>query len=172
MEEIILVDTNDRPVGASNKYEAHVRPLLHRAFSIFIYNGKFMLLQKRHRQKYHSGGLWSNSCCSHQRVDETLAKASVRCLQEELRMYVPLTELFSFIYFHKFSNNLFEYEYDRVLCGQYSGMPIFNPKEIEEIRWINFSDLRLELLRSPEQFSVWFLSAAPKVLNMLEKHAS
>lgn len=168
MENIILVDTADRPIGICEKLEAHARPILHRAFSIFLHSDGQMLLQKRNRNKYHSGGLWTNACCSHPRVGESLETAASRRLQEELGIQAPLAELFSFLYFAQFSDHLFEYEYDHVLLGEYSGTPDFNPDESEEMRWVRFPQLRRELVETPESFSVWFLSAAPRVLDHLE----
>ncbi len=169
MEEIILVDTNDIPIGSCEKLAAHKRPTLHRAFSIFLYSDGKMLLQKRNHQKYHSGGLWTNACCSHQRTYETLGDAAARRLQEEMGVSVPIRELCSFIYFARFSDTLFEYEYDHVFLGEFRGNPIFDPAEAEAVRWVRFSDLRKELVMHPEQFTVWFLSAAPKVLDYLEQ---
>ena len=99
MENIILVDTADRPVGICEKLEAHAKPMLHRACSIFLYSDGQMLLQRRNRNKYHSGGLWANACCSHPRAGETLEEAASRRLREELGIQAPLTELFSFLYF-------------------------------------------------------------------------
>ena len=168
MENIILVDTADRPVGICEKLEAHAKPMLHRAFSIFLYSDGQMLLQGRNRNKYHSGGLWANACCSHPRAGETLEEAASRRLREELGIQAPLTELFSFLYFAQFSKHLFEYEYDHVFLGKYSGTPDFNPDEAEEMRWVQFSQLRRELVEHPEAFSVWFLSAAPRVLDCIE----
>lgn len=169
MEEIILVNTRDEPIGTCEKLAAHVRPTLHRAFSVFLHSNGQMLLQKRNREKYHSGGLWTNACCSHPRAGETLAEAVPRRMREELGIQVPLAELFSFVYFARFSDRLFEYEYDHVFLGEYAGMPRFDPAEAEEMRWVDFSQLRQELAEHPEQFTVWFLSAAPRVLDYLEK---
>ena len=168
MQEIILVNTKDEPIGTCEKLEAHVRPTLHRAFSVFLHSNGQMLLQKRNREKYHSGGLWTNACCSHPRANETLTEAVPRRMQEELGIQVPLDELFSFVYFAQFPDGLFEYEYDHVFLGEYEGIPPFDPDEAEEMRWVSFAQLRQELLEHPERFTVWFLSAAPRVLNILE----
>lgn len=172
MEEIILINTRDEPIGTCEKLAAHVQPTLHRAFSVFLHSNGQMLLQKRNREKYHSGGLWTNACCSHPRAGETLEEAVPRRMQEELGIQVPLTELFSFVYFARFSDRLFEYEYDHVFLGEYAGLPDFDPDEAEELRWVSFPQLRQELVEHPEQFTVWFLSAAPKVLDYLEGESS
>lgn len=166
---LILVDTQDHIVGSCTKENTHRKPLLHRAFSVFLIHKNCMLLQKRHPEKYHSGGLWANACCSHPRIGESLEYAVQRRLQEELNTSVPVEELFSFLYFAKFSPELYEYELDHVFLGEISETPRFNPSEISAIRWISFEQLRQEMMINPEQFSVWFLSAAPRVLNYLDK---
>lgn len=168
MDELVLVDTRDRELGPCGKLAAHRAPLLHRAFSIFLCSQDQMLLQRRNRAKYHSGGLWANACCSHPRMGESLETAARRRMEEELGMSVPVEELFSFLYFAKFSDCLYEYEYDHVFLGRCTQIPPFNPQEIEEMRWVGFDTLRSELVRRPEEFSVWFLSAAPRVLDLLE----
>jgi isopentenyl-diphosphate delta-isomerase len=168
MEELILVDTRDQAIGSCEKIRTHKKGLLHRAFSVFLYSGDQMLLQKRSREKYHSGGLWTNACCSHPRTAETVAEAVSRRLQEELHISAPVFEAFSFIYYTQFPNQLIEYEYDHVLLGEYGEMPEFNPEEAEEMRWVRFDALREALLKHPEQFTIWFLIAAPRVLNLLE----
>ena len=117
-EKVILVDANDTPLGTMEKIEAHKKGLLHRAFSIFIVNARGeLLLQQRALHKYHSPGLWTNTCCSHQREGETTLEAGARRLQEEMGMQVPLTFLFSFIYNTTFDNGLTEHELDHVLHG-------------------------------------------------------
>lgn len=169
MEELILVDTKDQEIGSCEKLAAHVRPTLHRAFSVFLYSDGQMLLQRRSQSKYHSGGLWTNACCSHPRIGETLEESTTRRMAEELGVSVPLTELFSFVYCAHFADNLWEHEYDHVFLGEYRGMPEFNPEEAEQMRWISFSDLRRELVEQPEMYTVWFHIAAPRVLDLLEE---
>lgn len=168
MDELILINTEDCAIAPCEKLTAHKSPLLHRAFSVFLHRDGQMLLQRRNRNKYHSGGLWTNACCSHPCMGESMEEAVSRRLKEELGLCVPVEELFSFIYFAKFSDNLYEYEYDHVFLGQCKEIPTFNPQEIEEMCWVEFGQLRQDLVQLPKEFSVWFLSAAPKVLDILE----
>jgi len=171
MDELILVDLDDRPVGYMNKEETHRRGRLHRAFSVFIISGGRMLLQKRSRAKYHSGGLWANACCSHPRKGEELAEAVHRRLREELGMDTGLTELFQFVYRTKFREDLYEYELDHVFLGSYEGEPVCNPEEIEELRWVSLPALKEELVQHPGHFSSWFIIAAPRVMAWAEQRA-
>ena len=131
-----------------------------------------MLIQKRHRDKYHSGGLWANACCSHPRFGETLDQAVPRRLLEELGVTCPVRELFSFVYFSQYADDLFEYEYDHVFLGSYSGDCDFDRSEIEELRWITFDELEQRMLEHPQEFSSWFMIAAPKVLQILRDKSS
>lgn len=166
-EQLILVDSQDREIGTVNKREAHSHPLLHRAFSVFLIHDNTILLQKRAEGKYHSAGLWANSCCSHPRVGEELLASAEKRLLEELGMTCPLREIGSFVYLHRFSDEMYEYEYDHVLVGDYFGA--FHPDldEIAELRWVSAADLSAELLREPGRFAPWFLTAAPMVLRHL-----
>tara|TARA_B110000037_G_scaffold74166_1_gene88969 strand:- start:164 stop:559 length:396 start_codon:yes stop_codon:yes gene_type:complete len=129
-EEVILVDINDVPLGTMPKIEAHEKAILHRAFSVFILNKEGQLmLQQRALSKYHSPGLWTNTCCSHQRLGETNIEAGTRRLQEEMGFKTPLKELFSFVYKAPFDNGLTEYEFDHVILGYYDFEPIINLKK-------------------------------------------
>lgn len=167
-DHLILVDLNDRPIGSAGKAEAHRLGLLHRAFSVFLVDGGRMLLQRRNKEKYHSGGLWANACCSHPRQGETLTQAIPRRMADEIGIECPVEELFSFHYFSEYKPNLFEYELDHVFLGNWSGPVYPNPEEIEEIRWVSLEELRRELVEHPRQFSTWFLIAAPRVLEYLD----
>lgn len=164
MEEILLVDIDDRPVGHASKEETHRRGLLHRAFSVFILSNGRMLLQRRSPEKYHSGGLWSNACCSHQRKGERLDEAVHRRMREELSFDCPLAERFRFIYRTSFSNGLIEYELDHVFLGSYDGDIVLDPGEASEYAWVELTELKDRLMRCPEQFSSWFLIAVPRLL--------
>ncbi len=168
-EELILVDIFDNPVGSASKEEAHRKGLLHRAFSVLLVCGDKMLIQQRAMHKYHSGGLWSNSCCSHPRVGEELQAAVQRRLQEELGLQTPCRQVAEFVYHHKFSENLFEYEYDHVFVGQYNGKIELNPEEAMAMQWVSLDALAEDLCRNPQKYSVWFLTAAPMVLAELKK---
>lgn len=169
MENVIaLVDLDDNITGYETKAEVHRRGLLHRAFSVFIINNGKMLIQMRNPDKYHSGGLWSNACCSHQRDGEELVESVHRRMEEELGFDCHLEEKFSFVYRTQFRPDLIEYEYDHVFVGNYDGEVSVNPEEASEIRWIAFEDLKAELLKSPEKFSSWFIICAPKVMAGLD----
>jgi len=164
-DHIILVDIFDRETGYASKAEAHRRGLLHRAFSVFILDDDRMLLQKRHSSKYHSGGLWSNACCSHPRKDEILEDAIDRRLEEELGITgVSCRELSNFVYRTKFAEDLYEYEYDHIYVGVYDGDVHFDPEEIEEVKWVDLDWLEEDLVNNPQDYTSWFLIAAPKVL--------
>ena len=163
-EEIILVDMFDKEIGTEEKLEAHRQKKLHRAFSLFVADGRGnILLQKRAEGKYHSGGLWCNACCSHPRKGERLKDAVVRRTKEELGIDIDPHELFHFIYFEDFGD-LAEYELDHVFLAQYTGEVQADPSEIAETRWVSIFDLKEELEQHPERFAAWFQIAAPRVL--------
>lgn len=172
-DEIILVNIFDEEVGTMGKAEAHEKGLLHRAFSVFIYNGTKILIQKRAVDKYHSGGLWANSCCSHPRknsdVSETLGQAVERRLLEELGFSCQVSEIHSFIYRTEFSPTLFEYEYDHVFIGEYKGEVVLNTDEASEYKWIEASQLAEDLYKNPQNYASWFHIAAPVVIKHLLK---
>ncbi|MGC6421300.1 MAG: isopentenyl-diphosphate Delta-isomerase [Flavobacteriaceae bacterium] len=156
-EEVILVDTEDRPLGTMPKMEAHQKAILHRAFSVFILNDEGeLLLQQRAWEKYHSPGLWTNSCCSHQRWGETTEEAGKRRLQEEMGMQTHLEELFSFIYKAPFDNGLTEHEFDHVLLGYSNTDPVINPDEVATFRWVALDEIALGLETKPHQYTAWF----------------
>lgn len=166
MEEVILVDEQDREVGVLEKLEAHRQGVLHRAFSIFLFNAHGqMLLQKRAKGKYHCPGLWTNACCSHPRVGETPIEAAHRRLKEELGFDCALKKAFSFVYKATLDRNLIEHEFDHVFIGTYNGpLDHLNPDEVEECRWIDIPALLQEVKESPQQFTPWFLIALERVL--------
>ncbi|MDB6081338.1 MAG: isopentenyl-diphosphate delta-isomerase [Chlamydiia bacterium] len=157
-ERVILVNEQDQEVGLEEKMAAHRKGLLHRAFSIFIFNSnEEMLLQQRAQTKYHSGGLWTNTCCSHPRKGETTAEAAHRRLQEEFGFDCSLQEQFSFIYQADLDQGLQEHEFDHVFTGYYNGsIDHVNPQEIATFRWITLDNLRKEMQAKPELFTVWF----------------
>lgn len=163
MEEIIKVDFEDNEIGFITKEEAHRTCTLHRAFSIFIMNGNKMLIQKRNPNKYHSGGLWTNACCSHPRRGEKLEEAIHRRLVEEMGFACPLSERFSFVYMRQFAPDLYEYEYDHVFVGEYAGEVVLNEEEANEYMWIDIDELKKWLLEKPEEFTTWFIIAVSKI---------
>ena len=156
-EEVILVDTNDVPLGTMSKMEAHEKAILHRAFSVFILNkdGQLML-QQRALSKYHSPGLWTNTCCSHQRLGETNIEAGTRRLQEEMGFKTPLKELFSFVYKATFDNGLTEHEFDHVILGYYDSEPIINNEEVTNWKWMNLEEIIKEIKTTPDNYTAWF----------------
>lgn len=156
-EEVILVDVNDTPVGTMPKMEAHEKAILHRAFSVFILNKEGQLmLQQRALHKYHSPGLWTNTCCSHQRMGETNLEAGARRLQEEMGFETPLEELFSFIYKAPFDNGLTEHELDHVLLGHHNAVPEINIEEVASWKWMDLDQVAKEIITMPDQYTVWF----------------
>lgn len=156
-EEVILVNTLDEQIGTMPKMEAHEKALLHRAFSVFIMNDQGeTMLQQRAAHKYHSPLLWTNTCCSHQRVGETNIEAGRRRLQEEMGFTADLRELFSFIYKAPFDNGLTEHELDHVMMGNFNGMPIINPEEVADFKWMKPEDVQIDIADNPQQYTVWF----------------
>jgi len=168
-QDVILVNLHDEPVGTATKEEAHRRGDLHRAFSVFLYHEDRLLIQQRAFHKYHSGGLWANTCCSHPRPGEELEDAVRRRLKEEAGIECEVKEVFSFVYKHRFAEDLYEHEYDHVFLGEYCGEPLPDPEEIEAFRWISFGDLKRELAEEPEKYAPWFVIAAPRVLRVISE---
>lgn len=166
---VILVDEQDRELGIMTKEEAHQAPHLHRAFSVFLYHDDQMLIQQRALHKYHSGGLWANTCCSHPSPGEPTLEAGESRLMEEAGIECRLKEIFSFEYCHQFAEDLYEHEYDHVLVGCYNGGYRINPEEIAQMRWISFEQLSREMERQPQHFAPWFLIAAPRVMQLLQQ---
>jgi len=157
MEEVILVDAHDNVTGSMEKMEAHRKGLLHRAFSILIFNSKGeLLIQKRSKAKYHSAGLWTNTCCSHPRPGETIENAAHRRLKEEMGINVALSLSHKFIYKIKLENDLTENELDYVFTGTFDGAPELNTVEAEAWKYIPLSDLRTEINKKPAEFTHWF----------------
>lgn len=156
-EYVVLVNENDEQLGLMEKQQAHVAGLLHRAFSVFIFNSKGeTLLQKRAQGKYHSPGLWTNTCCSHPREGETYKEAALRRLQEEMGFECELEEKFHFIYKAKLDNNLYEHELDHVFTGNYEGEIHVNEEEVGDFKWISMENLIEDINSNPENYTVWF----------------
>lgn len=163
-EEVILVDESDKPVGTMEKMEAHTKGLLHRAFSIFIFNSKNeILLQQRALTKYHSAGLWTNTCCSHPRPGEDTLAAAIRRLEEEMGMQTKLEYKTSFIYKTKFDNDLTEYEFDHVFIGTTDLKPVLNKEEVHAFKWLSPEKIKEEIRATPEAFTSWFKIAMEKL---------
>lgn len=156
-EKVILVDKNDNTIGTMSKLDAHKQGKLHRALSVFIINDNDeFLLQKRALDKYHSPGLWSNTCCSHPRKDELVSKAAERRLFEEMGIKTSLEKIFHFKYKVKFENGLIENEFDHVFCGKYSGSPNINVLEVSEWKWMSVKDIKKDLIENSGRYTFWF----------------
>ena len=169
-ENVVLVDRNDNPMGLMPKLEAHEKGVLHRAFSVFILNQKGQLmLQRRALDKYHSPGLWTNTCCSHPRESESNIEVGVRRLKEEMGFTTPLKPMFSFIYKSKFDNGLTEHEFDHVLLGYYDKQPFINTIEVSEWKWMSLDKIILEIKNKPENFTVWFKIIFERFFNHIYK---
>lgn len=167
--DVILVDEHDVPVGAMEKMEVHQKALLHRAFSIFIFNGRGeMLLHKRADKKYHSGGLWTNACCSHPRPGEETQEAAEKRLQEEMGIVTPLKKAFSFIYKAAFDNGLTEYEFDHVFVGNYNGTIVPDREEVSDYCFKTIEEVRSSMQSHPQKYTEWFKIAFPKMEAYLE----
>ena len=165
-EKVILVNENDEQIGLMPKQEAHEKAVLHRAFSVFIFNNKNeLMLQQRALNKYHSPGLWTNTCCSHQRDGETNIEAGKRRLQEEMGFVVDLQESISFIYKAPFDNGLTEHEYDHVLLGKYNMTPIINLDEVANWKWMPLENVKVDISQHPELYTAWFKVIFDKFYN-------
>ncbi len=164
--EIILVNERDEPVGVMEKMQAHREGLLHRAFSVFIFDSKGkMLLQQRALEKYHGACLWTNACCSHPYPGETIEEAVQRRLKEELGFITPVEKIFSFVYHAEVENGLTEHEYDHVFTGEYEGEINPDKKEIADYTYEEMQHIRHRIQYQPEKFTSWFKIAFPKIEN-------
>ncbi len=156
-EQVILVNENDEQIGLMPKMEAHEKAILHRAFSVFIFNDKGeLLLQQRAADKYHSPNLWTNTCCSHQRNGETNIEAGKRRLQEEMGFSCDINEIFSFIYQAPFDNGLTEHELDHVMVGYFNEDPNINRDEVESYHWMTLENVKKDIELHPEKYTKWF----------------
>jgi len=164
LQEVILVNGQDEQTGVMEKMEAHQKGLLHRAFSIFIFNNRGeMLLQQRASSKYHSPDLWTNACCSHPHPGETTELAAFRRLREELGFETKLFEIFSFTYRAVFENGLTEHEFDHVFTGVYNQDPVIDPKEVEGFKWVSPEAIKTHMAKHPEVYTSWFCIAMQNI---------
>ena len=169
-EYVVLVDANDNPIGLMEKMEAHIKAELHRAFSIFIFNTKGeMLLQQRAFSKYHTPGLWTNTCCSHPRHEETLEQATARRLQEEMGMKCELKEVFHFTYKADVTQGLMEHEIDHVFVGTTDVVPEINPDEVESYKYDTMENIRMDIEKNPQDYTPWFKIAFAELLKYYNK---
>ncbi|TYA54757.1 isopentenyl-diphosphate Delta-isomerase [Formosa maritima] len=156
-ELVILVNENNEQIGLMPKLEAHEKALLHRAFSVFIFNDKNeLMMQQRAADKYHSPKLWTNTCCSHQRNGESNIEAGKRRLNEEMGFETELTESISFIYKAPFDNGLTEHEYDHILKGKYNNAPNINHDEVLDWKWMSLDAINNDIKLHPEIYTEWF----------------
>ena len=154
---VILVDENDNPIGTMPKMEAHEKAMLHRAFSVFILNANDeVLLQQRANDKYHSAGLWTNTCCSHPHPGEDTLGAARRRLKEEMGMEADLQFVFKFMYKAPFDNLLTEHEIDHVFIGKTDQLPIINLEEVASYKYMKPEDIKLDMEQNPQSYTVWF----------------
>lgn len=165
-EFVITVDPNDQAIGTAEKMEAHEKALLHRAFSVFVFNiNNELLLHQRAISKYHSGGKWTNTCCGHPRPGENTTKAAQRRLDEEMGIQCILQHRFTFTYRAELDNGLTEHEIDHVFFGLFDGTPQPDPSEVMNHRWVTLEIIAQEIKNHPEQFTEWFKICLNEVMN-------
>jgi len=166
------VDTADRELGTMEKMEAHEKAVLHRAFSVFIFNDRGeLMLQQRAAHKYHSPLLWTNTCCSHQRQGESNIEAGKRRLREEMGFEVDLDKKFHFVYKAEFDNGLTEHELDHVMVGYYNGEPTINPEEVASWKWISMEVLQQDMKDHPQDYTAWFKIIFDRFVEFLTKQS-
>ena len=171
-EQVILVNEYDEQIGLMPKMEAHEKAVLHRAFSVFVFNTKNeLMLQQRAAHKYHSPLLWTNTCCSHQRDGESNIEAGTRRLKEEMGFTTDLKETTSFIYKAPFDNGLTEHELDHIMLGYYENEPIINNQEVEDWKWMPLEDVKHDINVHPEQYTAWFKIIFEKFYNYINTNA-
>lgn len=163
-KEVILVDEKDKAVGAMEKLRAHQEGLLHRAFSIFVFNSQsHLLMHKRAKEKYHSGGLWTNTCCSHPAPGEEITDGAKKRLKEEMGMECEMRKSFEFVYRAEVSENLIEHEFDHVFIGNSDDTPVADPNEVSEWKWMSSDEINASIASHPENYTAWFHIAWPLV---------
>jgi isopentenyl-diphosphate delta-isomerase len=173
MRMVILVDDNDEEIGTEEKIRAHQKGKLHRAFSIFVFNSKGeLLLQKRAPSKYHSGGLWTNTCCSHPVPGEEMTSTIHKRLEEEMGFDCELRKAFHFIYRAELTNGMIEHEYDHVFSGIYDGEVRPNPSEVSDFKWVDLNALEKDLRNNPEMHTPWLRNAFFKILSIRTKNSA
>jgi isopentenyl-diphosphate delta-isomerase len=164
-ENVILVDKNDNPIGLMEKMEAHRKAVLHRAFSVFIFNSDGeLMLQQRALHKYHSPGLWTNTVCSHPRKGETTKEAAHRRIKEEMGFDCDFEEVFSFIYKAEVGQGLIEHEFDHVFIGKSKEKPVINPAEVASWKYVDLEWLGIDIKENPQNYTEWFKIALSEVL--------
>jgi isopentenyl-diphosphate delta-isomerase len=163
---VVLVDTNDREIGTCSKLAAHEEGKLHRAVSVFVFDRQArLLLQRRAEAKYHSGGLWSNTCCTHPYPGKSPADAAARRLEEEMGFGCEMDPVGSFIYRAEFENGLIEYEYDHLFKARFAGKPRPDPAEVCDWRWTGLDELARDRVEKPNEYTAWFWLGLDKLMN-------
>lgn len=169
-EKVILVNEKDEQVGLMPKMEAHEKGLLHRAFSVFVFNDRNeLMLQQRAHSKYHSPGLWTNTCCSHQREGESNIEAGKRRLNEEMGFTTDLQDTISFIYKAPFDNGLTEHEFDHILVGKFNQEPQLNPEEAADYKWLTLEEVKKDMKKNPAIYTEWFKIIFDKYYQTIEQ---
>ncbi|MBK6341221.1 MAG: isopentenyl-diphosphate Delta-isomerase [Flavobacteriales bacterium] len=172
-ERVLLVNERDEPVGTMGKLQAHEEGALHRAFSVFLFNDEGrLLMQRRAPGKYHSAGLWTNTCCSHPRPNEPVADAACRRLKEEMGIDVPVEHRFSFLYKASFDNGLHEHELDHVFFGSFNGEPEPASEEADDWKYLHPDALEADLAAHPERYTVWLRECWSRVRAELARKAA
>ncbi len=167
--KVLVVNEKDEPLFEMDKMEAHEKGVLHRAFSIFIFNSKNeILIHQRAGDKYHGAYLWTNACCSHPQLNEDVKNSAIQRLQFEMGLQCSIHFLFSFIYKTVVENNLIEHEYDYVFIGYSDKDPEPNPTEVKAYKWLSINDLKIDIVNQPQLYTYWFKMALPKVLEKLK----
>lgn len=167
-EQVILVNEQDQEIGLMSKMEAHEKAVLHRAFSVFIFNSKNeLMLQQRASHKYHSPDLWTNTCCSHQRHGESNIEAGKRRLFEEMGFVTELEEKTSFIYKAPFDNGLTEHELDHIMVGYYDDAPSLNQEEVKDWKWMSLEAIKNDIIINPSSYTEWFKIIFDKFYNYI-----
>ncbi len=171
MEKVILVDQNDKPIGSMEKMEAHIKGVMHRAFSVFIFNKKGeLMLQQRALSKYHSPGKWTNTCCSHPRVGEETLTAAHRRMKEEMGFDTTIQEKFSFTYFSdEVGEGLIEHEFDHVFFGSFEDAPVINSEEVHAWKFMSMAEIEKDMIKNPQAYTVWFRIAFDEVMHFFKK---
>lgn len=173
MVEVILVDANDKAIGTMEKIEVHEKGLLHRAVTVYIINSQGeLLLQRRAKEKYHCGGLWSNTCCGHPYPQELTQEAAKRRLKEEMGMESDLSPVLEICYELPLSNGLIEHEYGHIFFGVSDAKPVPDLQEAEEWRYVSLEELKYEMQHYPENFTPWFLLTLPRLYSELNNFHS
>ncbi len=168
-QDIVLVDEKGIPIGTGSKMDVHERGLRHLAFSLFVFNSKNeLLLQQRALTKYHSPGLWTNTCCSHPKPGEDINTSVRRRLEEEMNFHCEVYPAFEFLYRNEFENGLIEFEYDHVYIGHFEGEPFPEPKEVNDYAWSPWKDVLDDLSQNPDNYTYWFAIAYPKVIEYMK----